>query len=158
MLDKKDLRGAAVLFGELSLLLTEWADDIDEYRKMKGLEPAADKTLADVLALESDAAETAAPAVVEKSVPAAEEGTAVAADPVAPVVSDDVPVPAPPYTFEAVLEYMRDKIAKGFRTQVEALFNSYGAKKFSEINPAYYGDLVEAVARLGVDFGGDGHA
>ena len=151
MLDKKDLRGAAVLFGELSLLLTAWADDIDEYRKMKGLEPVADKTLADVLELESDAA-------VEKSDHAAVEETAVVAVPVAPVVSDDVPVPVPPYTFDAVLAYMRDKIAKGFRTQVEALFNSYGAKKFSEIDPAYYGDLVKVASRLGVESGGDDHA
>ena len=156
MLDKKDLRGAAVLFGELSQLLTEWADDIDEYRKMKGLEPAAGKTLADVLALESDAAEATVAAIVGKSVPVAEEETAVASAPVAPVVSDDVPVP--PYTFDAVLAYVGKKVSKGFRTQVEALFNSYGAKKFSEIDPDYYGALVEAVAGLGADSGGDGYA
>ncbi len=126
MLDKKDLRGAAVLFRDLAQLLTEWADDLD--RKKNG----------------------------RKAAEGPAEVPAVAAEPAAVPASDGRPVP--PYTPDAVLVYLGTKIARGFRPQVQALLNSYGARKFSEVDPAYYGDLVEAVAGLGADPGGDGHA
>ena len=66
--------------------------------------------------------------------------------------------PEPPYTYAAVLSFVGKKISQGFKPQIQALFNSYGARKFSEVDPSYYGDLVEAVAGLSADSGGDDHA
>ena len=44
-----------------------------------------------------------------------------------------------------------DKCAAGYRAQVQALINSYGAAKFSEVDPAHYADLVAAASLLGGD-------
>ena len=157
MLDKKDLRGAAVMFRDLSELLIAWADDLDKNRK-KGRKSAA---VAAIAAPDEVPAETPVvePVAVKEEI-SEEEASAVAALAASDesAASDEPAVPVAPFTYDAVHDYVRHKLSKGFRSQILALFYSYGAKKFSEVDPAYYGDLVEAVSRLGADSGGDGHA
>ena len=68
-----------------------------------------------------------------------------------------LPLPvAPALSADAVRAELAAKCAAGFRTQVQALINSYGAAKFSEVAPEHYPALLEAVACLGV--GGEDHA
>ncbi len=56
--------------------------------------------------------------------------------------------PSPP-TFEQVRGLLAGKSAAGYRTQVLALIRSYGAEKLSGVDPSHFGELVEAVNRLG---------
>ena len=154
MLDKKDLRGAAVLFRDLSELLIAWADDLDKNRK-KGRKSAAIEAPVEAPA----ETPTVEPVAVKEEI--SEEETSAVAAPTASdksAVSDEPAVPMAPFTYDAVHDYVGYKLSKGFRSQIIALFNSYGAQKFSEVDPAYYGDLVETIAGLGVDSGGDVHA
>ena len=126
MVNKKDLRGGIEKMREVAQLLTGWADDLE-----RSLEAGKKKKPA--------AAADVAPAV--ETAPAAET---------VPVESASAPAP----TADAVRAELAAKCAAGFRTQVQALINSFGAAKFSEVSPEHYPALLEAVAGLG----GDDHA
>ena len=60
------------------------------------------------------------------------------------------------WTFEQVRGLLAGKSAAGYRSQVLALIRSYGAEKLSEVDPARYGELVEAVTGLGASAGAGG--
>lgn len=143
MLDKKDFSGNAPLMRAVAELLNGWADDLDRVRLKKGRKAAVDQAPAKAPAEE----------MVLAAAAAASEPAPVSAP--APVVVPPAERPQPPYTYDAVHAYVGLKISQGFKAQVVALFGSYGAKKFSEVDPAYYGDLVEAVSALEA---GDDHA
>ena len=69
-------------------------------------------------------------------------------------------VEAVSYSASDVRKVLAEKCAQGFRTQVQALINSFGAARFSEVDPSHYAELMEAVGLLGEggsDSGGDGH-
>ena len=59
--------------------------------------------------------------------------------------------PAAPPDSAHVLALLTEKCAAGFGTQVQALIHSFGAGKFSEVDPAHYAELVSAVGTLGVE-------
>ncbi len=64
------------------------------------------------------------------------------------------------YSASDVRKVLAEKCALGFRTQVQALINSFGAARFSEVDLSHYAELMEAVGLLGEgssDSGGDGH-
>ena len=142
MTDKKDLRGGIEKMREVAQLLTGWADDLEgslEAGKKKKV--AADKA---VVADAAPAADAAVPAA--QAVPAAE--SAAAAEPDAPAEP-----PAPPSTDE-VRAVLAAKCAAGFKAQVQAVINSFGAEKLSGVAPEHYPALLEMVA----DLGGEDHA
>jgi len=80
----------------------------------------------------------------------------------APVTDTGVPAPAaeaaaPPaadLTYEGVRGVLSAKCAAGFRAQVQAIINAFGASKFSEVPAEHYPALLEMVN----DLGGEGHA
>ena len=59
-------------------------------------------------------------------------------------------------SFEDVRGLLAAKSAAGYRAQVLALINSFGAEKLSEVDPSHFGELMESAALLGLD--GDIHA
>ena len=70
----------------------------------------------------------------------------------------DEPVAVPPeqtdppaVTFDQARSLLAAKCAAGYRTQVQALINSFGATRFSEVDPSRYAELVEAAGLLGGD-------
>ena len=133
MTDKKDLRGGIAKMREVAQLLTGWADDLEgslEAGKKKKV--AADKA---VVADAAPAADVAVPAA--QAVPVAEP--AAPAEPSAPPSTDEV---------RAVLAA---KCAAGFKAQVQAVINSFGAAKFSEVAQEHYPALLDAVSALGGD-------
>lgn len=136
MVNKRDLRGGIEKMREVAQLLNGWADDME-----RSLEAEKNKKAA--------AAEAAPDG---EAVPVA--SAVSAAD--APVASASAAAAAPSPSADAVRAELAAKCAAGFRTQVQALINSYGAAKFSEVAPEHYPALLEAVACLGV--GGEDHA
>ena len=133
MVNKRDLRGGIEKMREVAQLLSGWADDME-----RSLEAEKNKKTA-----AADAVPDGEAVPVAESVPVAD----------APATSTAV-APAP--SADAVRAELAAKCAAGFRTQVQALINSYGAAKFSEVAPEHYPALLEAVACLGV--GGEDHA
>ena len=126
MVNKRDLRGGIEKMREVAQLLSGWADDMES-------------------SLEAKEKKTAAVATAATAVPAAEDAPSADAAPAAPAELPEA---------ESVRTVLAAKCAAGFRTQVQALINSFGAAKFSEVAPEHYPALLEAVAGLG----GDGHA
>lgn len=131
MVNKKDLRGGAEKMREVAQLLCLWAEDLETAAEKKGRK------------------KTAEPAA-EPDVPAA----AAVAEAVAPVpASEPVQVEEAVAQLEIKYEDLRgllaEKSAAGYRTQVIALINSFGAEKLSEVDPAHYADLWDAAAGLG---------
>ena len=144
MANKKDLRGGIVKMREVAQLLSGWADDME-----RSLEAEKKK---ESVAADEAAGAPAAEAVTE--VVAAEVGSDAAAASAVGVPAASVAPAAPLPAADAVRAELAAKCAAGFRAQVQALINSYGAAKFSEVAPEHYPALLEAVAGLG----GDGHA
>ena len=128
MVNKKHLRGGAEKMREVAQLLSEWANDLESSLAKKSGRKGADS----------------APAETQVEVP--EETVAESAVPAA--------VPDEELSYEMVRGFLGNKCAAGFRTQVQALINSFGAQKFSEVDPVHYPALVEAVGLLG----GEDHA
>lgn len=129
MADKKDLRNGVAVMRLVAQLLSEWADDMERAqeagmkKKMAGTVPAAEE--------------------VPVSAPAPEEAAAETEDsPVAPAA------PMVPPDSAHVLALLTEKCAAGFGTQVQALINSFGAGKFSDLDPGRYAELVSAVRTL----------
>ena len=159
MADKKDLRGSIMKMREVAQLLSGWADDMEsslEAGKKKKAAAAADAAV-------SVAAPVAVPAEAPVAVPAAVSDAAPVAEPVSvpeavPVTDAGVPAPAAEaaadLTYEGVRGVLSAKCAAGFRAQVQAIINAFGASKFSEVASEHYPALLEMVA----DLGGDGHA
>ena len=142
MVNKKDLRGGIEKMREVAQLLNGWADDME-----RSLEAEKNKKAA-----AADAAPDGEAVPAGEGVPVA--SAVSAAD--APAASASAAAVAPAPSADAVRAELAAKCAAGFRTQVQALINSYGAAKFSEVAPEHYPALLEAVACLGV--GGEDHA
>ena len=123
MVNKKDLRGGIAKMREVAQLLSGWADDMES-------------------SLEAKEKKTAAVATAATAVPAAEVAPSADAAPAAPAELPEA---------ESVRTVLAAKCAAGFRTQVQALINSFGAAKFSEVAKEHYPALLEAVAGLGGD-------
>ena len=140
MVNKKDLRGGAEKMREVAQLLCLWAEDLEAVAEKKGRkkmtelveEPAAEASAP----AEADVAEAAAP------VPASE-----------PVQAEEA-VAQVEIKYEDLRGLLAEKSAAGYRTQVLALINSFGAEKLSEVDSAHYADLWDAAVGLG----GDGDA
>lgn len=131
MANKKDLRGSIEKMREVAQLLGEWADDMEASlakKSRKGSDAAAD-----IAAVAAEPVVSETPAAHPEAVP-----PEPAAPPRQPVAAD-------------VRALLAEKCAAGFRAQVQALINSYGAAKFSEVDPAHYADLVAAASLLGGD-------
>ena len=141
MANKKDLRGGIVKMREVAQLLSGWADDME--RSLEAAKKEVPKVEPEVAAVPAAEAVTEGAAEV---VPAASVAPAAPAASVAPAA----PLPAA----DAVRAELAAKCAAGFRAQVQAMINSFGAAKFSEVAPEHYPALLEAVAGLG----GDSHA
>ena len=135
MVNKRDLRGGIEKMREVAQLLSGWADDMEH-------------------SLEAEKNKKAAAAEAAPDGEAVPVASAVSAD--APAASASAAAVAPAPSADAVRAELAAKCAAGFRTQVQALINSYGAAKFSEVAPEHYPALLEAVACLGV--GGEDHA
>lgn len=143
MLNKKDLRGNAALFRDVAQLLTVWADDLEATLTKKG------KKAADA-AVEAAPAASAPDTEKKAEVPAAADAPVVPVEKAAAEETALEPVPEPePLTYVKVRGLLSGKSASGFRTQVIALINSYGAEKLSDVDPKHYPELVAAVERLG---------
>lgn len=136
MVDKKNLRGGAEKMREVAQLLCLWADDLETAAEKKGRKKAADAAAAEPASVEPAA--DAVPAA-EAAAPAAEEAAA----------PDEI-------RYEDLRGLLAEKSAAGYRTQVIALINSFGAEKLSGVDPAHYGELWDAAGGLGV--GGDADA
>ena len=136
MVNKRDLRGGIEKMREVAQLLNGWADDME-----RSLEAEKNKKAA-----AADAAPDGETVSVASAVSVAD----------APAASASAVAVAPAPSADAVRAELAAKCAAGFRTQVQALINSYGAAKFSEVAPEHYPALLEAVACLGV--GGEDHA
>lgn len=136
MANKKDLRGSIEKMREVAQLLSEWASDMERSLAKGSRKNAVDETAPPAAAPVASAAVDAAPA-------------AASAVPVGDVVA---PV-APPSAAE-VRALLAEKCAAGFRTQVQAAINAFGAAKFSEVPAEHYPALLEMVGELG----GEGHA
>ena len=136
MTDRKDLRGSIEKMRDVAQLLNGWADDLES-----SLEAGKKKKTA---AADKAPAEAPAAAPVEAVVETTEEAR-VKATAKAPA---ETPAPSSPDSVRAVLAA---KCAAGYRAQVQALINSFGASKFSEVAPEHYPALLEAVAGLGGD-------
>ena len=136
MVNKRDLRGGIERMREVAQLLNGWADDME-----RSLEAEKNKKAA-----AADAAPAGEPVSVASAVSVAD----------APAASVSAAAATPAPSADAVRAELAAKCAAGFRTQVQALINSYGAAKFSEVAPEHYPALLEAVACLGV--GGEDHA
>lgn len=154
MADKKDLRGSIMKMREVAQLLSGWADDMEsslEAGKKKKAAAAADAAV-------SVAASVAVPAEVPVAVPAeAQVAEPVSVPEAAPAVDAGVPVteaaapPAADLTYEGVRGVLSAKCAAGFRAQVQAIINAFGASKFSEVASEHYPALLEMVSELGGD-------
>lgn len=124
MANKKDLRGSIEKMREVAQLLSEWADDMEASlakKSRKSTDAAAEPVV------------TETPAAHPEAVP-----PEPAVPPRQPVAAD-------------VRALLAEKCAAGFRAQVQALINSYGAAKFSEVDPSHYAELMESAALLGGD-------
>ena len=137
MAAKKDLRGSIVKMREVAQLLSGWADDMES-----SLEAGKKKknTVAAAEPVSAPAEAVAAP--VEAEGVSAVPDAAPAAAPAEEMKPDEV---------RAVLAA---KCAAGFRAQVQAIINSFGAAKFSEVPTEHYPALLEMVN----DLGGESHA
>ena len=144
MVNKKDLRGGAEKMREVAQLLCLWAEDLEAVAEKKSRKKVADSAADSSL---EQAAEPDAPA------------EAAVAETVAPVAASE-PVQVEEAVAQVEIKYedlrglLAEKSAAGYRTQVMALINSFGAEKLSEVGPAHYADLWDAAAGLG----GDGDA
>ena len=142
MVNKKDLRGGAEKMREVAQLLCLWAEDLEEAAEKKSRKKMTEP-------VEEPAAEAAVPA---------EAVVAEADAPAEVIVSEAVQVKEAVAQVEIKYEDLRgllaEKSAAGYRTQVIALINSFGAEKLSEVDPAHYADLWDAASGLG----GDGDA
>ena len=141
MTDKKDLRGSIEKMRDVAQLLTGWADDLEsslESGKKKRTAaadkaPAAENTVAAPAEIVADTT-AKAPAKTAKEAPT---------DKSAETTTTQSP--------DSVRAVLAAKCAAGYRAQVQALINSFGASKFSEVAPEHYPALLEAVAGLGGD-------
>ena len=139
MVNKKDLRGSAEKMREVAQLLCLWAEDLEAVAEKKGRKKAAD---------------SAADSSVEQAAGPVAQAEAAVAEAVAPVAASE-PVQAEEAVAQVEIKYedlrglLAEKSAAGYRTQVIALINSFGAEKLSEVDPAHYADLWDAASGLG---------
>ena len=137
MVNKKDLRGGAEKMREVAQLLSAWADDLEasgeKKSRKKAAEPAEAVASADVAVQDAEPAEEAAPAADAPVEEAADSAAAARAE----------------IGYEDLRGLLAEKSAAGYRTQVIALINSFGAEKLSGVDPAHFGELWDAAALLG---------
>ena len=129
----KDLSGGIARMREVAQLLNGWADEMERSLE-KTEEKPVDKSAAKPGRKAVKKAETVKPATE----------TQLAASVAAPEA----------VTADQVRSILAAKCAAGFKTQVQALINSFGAAKFSGVAPEYWPALLEAVSGLGDSGGG----
>lgn len=149
MTDKKDLRGSIEKMRDVAQLLNGWADDLEgslEAGKKKKTAAADKAPVAEdpVAAPVETVAETTEEAPVETTVKV-QAKTAKEAPTDKPAETTAVQFP------DSVRAVLAVKCAAGYRAQVQALINSFGAAKFSEVAQEHYPAMLEAVAALGGD-------
>lgn len=139
--NKHDLRGGIDRMREVARLLTDWAEDME---RSLGEPPATagGGSIAggEVTRNKRSVRRTVAP--IEGADKNAPDGPAA--------VPPEQPDP-PAVTFDQARNLLAAKCAAGYRTQVQALINSFGATRFSEVDPSHYAELVEAAGLLGGD-------
>lgn len=136
MVDKHDLRGSIEKMREVAQLLALWAADMERSLGVPGNHPRISLP------------RSRRPA----SGPAPEQATVKIPEPAAEDVSSDLASdPVPAVTFDQVRSILAAKCAAGYRTQVQALINSFGASRFSEVDPSHYAELMVAAGLLGGD-------
>ena len=125
---REGLRSGITEMRSVAQRLNQWADDLEA--SFRG-EEAPEQ--------EVDAGESA--------VASKEEGTAdqAGAEPAAAPKADKT------LTLPEVRTILAGKCAEGFGTQVKALIESYGAASLKEVPAEKYGELLEAVGKLGGD-------
>ena len=141
MVDKLDLRGGIEKMREVAQLLNGWANDME---RSLG-EPPATAGGGSIAGGEV----TRNKRSVRRTVAPIEGADKNAPDEPASVPPEQSDPPA--VTFDQVRSILAAKCAAGYRTQVQALINSYGATRFSEVDPSRYAELVEAAGLLGGD-------
>ena len=134
MVDKYDLRGGIDRMREVARLLALWAADMERSLGVPGSSSR--------ISLPRSGRPVSVPAPVQAPV----KIPGLAAEDVSPA-SD----PAPVVTFDQARSILAAKCAAGYRTQVQALINSFGANRFSEVDPSRYAELVETAGLLGGD-------
>ena len=161
MVNKKDLRGGIVKMREVAQLLTGWADDLEasfQDQKAGACEVGESRTTASggnlvrdevirneravrgtVATIEEADPGKSAPAEKRKKTPAAK----AAAEPAAEEKK------AALLTLPEVRAVLAEKCSKGFRAQVKALIDSFGASALRDVAPEHYGELLEAASGLG---------
>ena len=128
-MDKREgLRAGIAEMRSVAQRLSQWADDLEASFRGEEAPP-----------VKMDAGE---PVPAPK-----EEGTAdqAGAEPAAAPKADKT------LTLPEVRTILAGKCAEGFGTQVKALIESYGAVSLKEVPAEKYGELLEAVGRLGGD-------
>ena len=128
-MDKREgLRAGIAEMRTVAQRLNQWADDLEASFRGEEAPP-----------VKMDAGE---PVPAPK-----EEGTADQAgiEPAAAPKADKT------LTLPEVRMILAGKCAEGFGTQVKALIESYGAVSLKEVPAEKYGELLEAVGRLGGD-------
>ena len=128
-MDKREgLRAGIAEMRSVAQRLSQWADDLEASFRGEEAPP-----------VKMDAGE---PVPAPK-----EEGTAdqAGAEPAAAPKADKT------LTLPEVRTILAGKCAEGFGTQVKALIESYGAASLKEVPAEKYGELLEAVGRLGGD-------
>ena len=129
VMDKREgLRAGIAEMRSVAQRLSQWADDLEASFRGEEAPP-----------VKMDAGE---PVPAPK-----EEGTAdqAGAEPAAAPKADKT------LTLPEVRTILAGKCAEGFGTQVKALIESYGAVSLKEVPAEKYGELLEAVGRLGGD-------
>ena len=158
MANKKDLRGSIEKMREVAQLLSEWASDLEQ-TVSDALQVARSSETSELpsgesrrLSLRNCDMEASLAKKGRKSADAAAEPVVTetpAAHPEA-VPPESAAPPRQPVA-EDVRALLAEKCAAGFRAQVQALINSYGAAKFSEVDPSHYAELMKSAALLGGD-------
>ena len=153
MTDKKDLRGSIAKMRDVAQLLSGWADDLESSleagRKKKNTVAAVEPVSVPVEDADAPVAAAPAEAAAPVEAVASVEAAAHAASDAASAA-----VPAEKMKPDEVRAVLAAKCAAGFRAQVQAIINSFGAAKFSEVPAEHYPVLLEMVN----DLGGEGHA
>ena len=131
---REGLRSGITEMRSVAQRLNQWADDLEASFRGEEAPP-----------VKMDAGE---PVPAPKEEGTADQAGAESA--AAPETGKTLPI-------TEVRAVLAGKCAEGFGTQVKALIRSYGAATLKEVPAEKYGELLEAVGRLGTE-GGDADA
>lgn len=63
--------------------------------------------------------------------------------------TEDTQATEPAISKEDVRKVLAEKAAAGFKTEIKALLQSYGAKNLTELDSKHYGELLEKAGGIG---------